>query len=135
MKNSLEKVGLLSSISEEFSRNVIRNFEGDALAKYKKSATFFEMAKVIWRNIRFQQSRRVGFNPETRLKRLARYNQAALPILRRAFGEQALIEALPEKAKTEEIVSLCKKLEAPEIASLCRKGISYDRYNARTKTI
>ena len=114
---------LLSQIQAEFSHNVIDNYEGDALKAFRKNAgiiTFMRLVKDAY------AEQRCSTHPdsEKRARATAKYSTTALPILTKTFGEQALLDALPDKARTQHVVDLCREAGSPELADLCAKAMN-----------
>ena len=132
MKITHEDAELLKKITDAFGKNVSDNFDGDAQAAFTEKATGLEIAKLITTKIRANFNAN-ALSAEKRARTMLSHNSAALPILKRTFGEAALIDALPEEAKDQRVVDLCEELGARNIASLCRKAMDTKARQAKRK--
>ena len=110
----------LKDIQTGFLDNVRKNADGDAYRMFKKQLRL----KDYW-NIMASKAG-TGFvgeqaSPERKARALMKYNASVLPSMKRAFGEDFLVTALPANAGAARVVELCRHLEANDVADLCEK--------------
>ncbi len=110
----------LKDIQTGFLDNVRKNADGDAYRMFKKQLRL----KDYW-NIMASKAG-AGFvgeqaSPERKARALMKYNASVLPSMKRAFGEDFLVTALPANAGAQRVVELCRHLEANDVADLCEK--------------
>lgn len=110
----------LKDIQTGFLDNVRKNADGDAYRMFKKQLRL----KDYW-NIMTSKAGAgmVGeqASPERKARALMKYNASVLPSMKRAFGEEFLVTALPANAGEQRVVELCRHLDANDVADLCEK--------------
>lgn len=108
---------LVKSVVDRFSKNLLfLNPEAiDVFAKHIGPKDYFNItAAKLALNV-------PTFSVKTRVKRELKHCCASLPPLKKAFGEAALIEALPVLATSDRAIQLCDHLGVKDVADLCRK--------------
>lgn len=114
---------LLKTISEKFSNNIKKHYKGDAVKAFSENLGFFEKLGIITAKLSsiFNDSNTAS---DKKARSHAAYCVAVLPALKRAFGEEFLINALPAEVRTQHVVDLCMEAKAPALADLCQKAIN-----------
>lgn len=113
----------LKAIEAAFSANVMASRE-DAYAAFKKTARVGEMFTLAARRLQWQRQDRKAIEgmPAVQARALALYCNAAVTPLKRAFGEATLIAAMPDQAKDQHVIDVCRALGANDLAALCAKA-------------
>ena len=104
----LDDYRALKAIESAFTQNVIANHVFQLAAR-----------RTAWQ---MQDSKGLKGNSVEQAKALVAFCDAAVAPLNRTFGEQALLAALPDAAKEERIVDVCRALGANKLAALCEKA-------------
>lgn len=113
----------LKRITEGLVSNLQKIIGPDAEKRFRQKASAGDIAKLMSRKMKLHFTAHSP-NPRTRAKANMDMNKAAFGPLKRAFGEDTLLRALPEEAASEHVANLCEELGAPDIATLCRKKIA-----------
>ncbi|HEY8190414.1 MAG TPA: hypothetical protein VIF12_06985 [Micavibrio sp.] len=115
----------LESIQKAFSKAVKDNFRaeynGNAMAEFNRKLGGMEYLKLGLAKLRYGFTAYDAF--EHRSRRLMDYCEKTVPPLLRAFGEAALLKAIPPDARNEADAALAEKYGAPQIALLIRKAM------------
>ncbi len=115
----------LESIQKAFSKAVKDNFRAEhnfsAMAEFNRKLGMMEYLQIGAAKLRYDFTKLDAF--EHRSRRLMDYCEKTVPPLLRAFGEAALLKAIPPDARNEEDAALSEKYGAPKIAGLIRKAI------------
>lgn len=115
----------LENLVDEFSQNVMKSYPGDALKHFSDTASltekFFMAANKFLHSF---VSPRQNMNPKAH--RLMIYANSTVKPLKRAFGEEALLDALPERALNHETADLVEWLGGKKIAGLIRTALGDD---------
>ena len=113
---------LIREAGKKFRANIEANFNGDAKEAIMKNMSFFEKAKFAKMMITAK------FNKEASLEEKAKFGAeaagAALPVMKKTFGEDFLIAAMPDEMKVQRLVDLCEYLGQKDLADLCKKAIA-----------
>jgi hypothetical protein len=113
----------LESIQKAFSKAVRDNFRAEhefsAMAEFNRKLTMWEYLSLGAAKLHYDSCANENF--DVRAKALMRFCEKTVPPLLRAFGEAALLKAIPEDARNEEDAALAEKYGAPLIAALVRK--------------
>lgn len=113
----------LESIQKAFSKAVKGNFRaetgGNAMAEFNRKLGMMEYLQIGTAKLRYDFTAFDAF--EHRARRMMDYCDKTVPPLLRAFGEAALLRAIPPDARNEETAALSEKYGAPKIAALIRK--------------
>ncbi|MCE9507494.1 MAG: hypothetical protein K8R48_04150 [Alphaproteobacteria bacterium] len=117
-----EQLQTLKAIEKAFSKNVIANYQGDALKLFRKNASLKQMFNLVVASRRFDKKLNKNAPAAEQAEALARYCSAALPVLKKSFGEDLLVKALPSEAKEQDIIDLCRALGSNDLADLCEKA-------------
>ncbi len=117
----------LKAIESAFTKNVIANHvqgQDGAFKAFRKNAKLTEMFQLAARRTAWQMQDNKGLlgKPVEQAKALAAYCDAAVAPLKRTFGEEAILVALPDGAKDERIADVCRALGAKNLAALCDKA-------------
>lgn len=113
----------LKRITEGLVSNLQKIIGPDAETKFRQKAGAGDIARLMSRKMKLHFTAH-SRNPHTRAKANMDLNKAAFGPLKRAFGEDTLLEALPEEAASDHVANLCRELGAPEIGDLCRKKMA-----------
>jgi|TARA_B100001971_G_C18205584_1_gene547380 hypothetical protein len=119
MKVTKEDVSLLKRIADAFSTNLITSKGEEALQRFMD-----ELSPMDYFNIFAARTRKNL--PTFRSNKIAAKREldvclASYEPLKRTFGENAMVQALPEEAISDRVIDLCDSLKAKLIADLCRK--------------
>jgi len=117
-----EDADLLKTISEKFSNNVTQKYEGDAAKAFADNTGFFEKLGIIKAKL-VSAFNDTNTTSEKRARSHAAYCASVLPGLKRAFGEEFLVAALPPEARSQHVIDVCTEAGAPDLADLCRKAL------------
>lgn len=120
-----EQFEILQNIEREFSQTLIREHFGedsDAANKaFLENLRYSELPGMILSKVRYDFSR--SASNDVNAKRLLKYCERAVPALTRIFGENALVAAMPEEARTRDILDVVEKNGAPQIAGLIKQAL------------
>jgi hypothetical protein len=112
----------LKSIEAAFSRTLLLQ-EGayKAFTKVLRPHEYFNLAaaRLNW-TLHDRQGPKA--KPQAKTKALTGYCDKAVAPLERAFGEAALIAALPAAAHDQRVIDVCRALGAGKLAGLCEKA-------------
>lgn len=115
----------LSQVAKSFSRNVMQisgKSREEALAAFRHNASMVEKIRLVASKVVYL------FVPSTfyrlRARFLVRNCEEALPVLKRAFGEPALVEAMrAEPRRSDTLANTVERLGGTNIAALIRKSL------------
>jgi hypothetical protein len=93
----------------------------DAESRLMRNMSFSEKLKIGSAKLSYEFSRNADLR--TRGQKLVTYCEASLPVLVRTFGEAMLLRAMPQEAKSQEVVDLCQALGAKKLAALVLKAV------------
>ncbi|MCB9991759.1 MAG: hypothetical protein H6867_10405 [Rhodospirillales bacterium] len=116
-----DDVKTLEVIADKFSKNVIRNHKGNAEAAFMKHLSAGEASKIMTAKLT------LAFNAasaERQAGNIARYCSSVVPTMKKAFGEEFMVKAMPEESKNERVIQICKQLGANDLADLCKKAMT-----------
>lgn len=110
----------LKSIEAAFS-TAVAGAHADAYAQFKKQLRLTDYFSLATSRARWIMQDRKGLQgqPAKQTAALVRYCDAAVAPLQRAFGDAALIKALPAAATEQRTIDICKGLGAKKLAMLC----------------
>lgn len=115
-----EQFETLSNMHNAFRKELLKK-DIDGVQKFSENTGFFEKLGLASAKLRLNFARNSGY--ETKAVRLVSFFDKAVPGLTRTFGEQALLEALPVEAKTQEVADLTAQLGGHRIAGLIQKTL------------
>lgn len=121
----LDDYRALKAIEAAFTKNLLAAEGGnDAYQKFRKNARLDEMFALAARRLKWKQQDARGLKgkPPEQAGAIARYCNTAVAPLRRSFGEAALISALPEQARADRTIQVCRALGAEALAQLCERA-------------
>ena len=113
------------TIKDKFSQNILDNYRGDAeykLGQGLKSLKLRDAFRIFAAGYRLKHNSLCS-SSQGRVSALAAYNDASLPALNQAFGEDMVFEAIPEEAKNERVIQICRQSGAHDFADLCQKAL------------
>jgi len=117
---------LLQTISDKFSKNVVANYkaesDGEAVKKFGDSLGAIEKVKILGTGIA-SALRQKSSSYETQAKGIAQRASSVLPAMTRTFGEDFVVAAMPEEAKHQHAIDVCKEVGANDLAKLCQKAM------------
>ena len=120
---SFEDYQDLKHLVDEFSSNVKASFEGDACKHFSKTATLREKFSIAVSKFLYEFiSPRQSMNPKAR--RLMIFANKTVEPLKRAFGEAALLDALPAGSRNEATAEFVEWLGGKKIAELIRTSMA-----------
>jgi hypothetical protein len=117
-----EQFEKLKAIETAFSKNVIANYQGDALKLFRKNASLKQIFNIVVSQKRWSSKLSKNAPLAEQAQALARYCSAALPVLKKSFGEDLLVKSLPAEAKDQDVIDLCRALGSNDLADLCEKA-------------
>jgi hypothetical protein len=116
----------LSDVAKSFSQNVIRiNGKGreEALAAFSQNARMVDKVKLVVTKVASLLI--PSFFYKTRAKLIVRNCEQALPVLTRAFGEAAMVDAMrAEPRRSESLANVTERFGGKKIAALIRRSLS-----------
>ena len=116
-KKEIKKLRL---VEHTFGENIAKNYgEGYEQAWYE-ACTLKDAFKMVASNLRWKF--RKNSTPEKQAKALLHLCSTALPILKRAYGEDLLERSLPAEAKEQDIIDICRTFGSDDIADLSEKA-------------
>ena len=117
----------LQSIRNEFNKAVNDNFTPlrglDARTEFNRRLTAGERVAVSFAVLRYNLACEGDYSPDTKAAALMDLWDMSVPCLIRTFGEAAVLNALPERARNEETARLCDRSGAPLLAELILKMV------------
>ena len=115
----------LQSIERNFSTTLVKDHfnddSGAANAAFSEALSLSEKFRIFVAAFKYKKLPSDDINVTA--KRLLNYCDRAVPALTTVFGEQALVDALPEEARTQEIVDLSRDLGGEQVARLLEKSL------------
>jgi|GEM_PF-1610728 hypothetical protein len=121
MKVTKEDIKLLEGITKGFSKNLKDSYKQthgkDAVEEFTKNASKRDIFNIFSARVALKTP---SFSDRARAKKEIRNCMAALPALKKTFGEQALVAALPKEAASQRVIEICEQLGGREMAALCQ---------------
>ncbi len=111
----------LKTVEDTLSRNVLAS-QSNAMTVFRKNARLSDIFKLVTRRRKWLSKEAKNAPADVQAQALLAYCSAALPVMKRSFGEDVLVKSLPEVAKEQGVIDLCRKLGADGIADLCEKA-------------
>lgn len=116
---------LLQGIQDEFSDTLVQSLgaknQDEANRAVAAHMTRGDMVRAIFMKLRFEFKKNAA--PETKARRLMAYTESMVPALTKTFGEQALVDSLPERARNENVATMVENLGSTRVAALVRKAL------------
>lgn len=110
----------VDSLVKTFSDTLIGT-RPDAVDAFMRQLGWAEKMKIGAAKLSYEFSKNA--DPKTRAEKLVQYCESVVPGLKRAFGEQAVINALPPEGRTQEVCDMCDALGGRQLAALIRKSL------------
>ncbi|TVQ82619.1 MAG: hypothetical protein EA357_09245 [Micavibrio sp.] len=128
-KYSREQVKTFEEIVDSFINNVVKSVGNTPDGKtpgevFSKNIKFTEMPKILIARNAFNRG---AADPDKRVKQILKYCSSVLPAMQRSFGDEALSDAVPQTARTQEIADICRENGAEGIAKLVDAAIAKDQ--------
>ncbi|MFH1158035.1 MAG: hypothetical protein V1721_04020 [Pseudomonadota bacterium] len=122
-----------------FSRNFFKNYEGGedkAKNAFKKAAGFFNGCSIFHKQSQWEAKVKVNAPPAEQAKALLDFCSAALPVMKKAFGEDVILQVLPAEVKEQRMIDLCRAFGNNDLAAFCEKArglpqVSHSRKHLR----
>lgn len=113
----------LGKLVERFSRNLVNPHDEDAVFYFNKEMRFHEFFSIMAAKARYISSSNNDSIAKA-TKNYIKYTNKTIPPLKRAFGEAALLNALPAAMRNKDTAEFVEELGGKRIAALIRTSIA-----------